>query len=203
MTKRIKDPISFSQLAQDTILNFIGMQGEPAAVRISVASDSPLDPRYEVTLIDLDERGAEDFIFDGNGFEVLIDPKSLELLEGTRIDWVETLTESGFKFDNPNLKPIGTTPIEGELAEKVQQVIDEYIRPGVAQHGGNVALVEVRDDVVYVQMGGGCQGCGLASVTLNQGVERILKEKIPEIKAVVDITNHAAGSNPYTTNSAG
>ncbi|SVA65650.1 uncharacterized protein METZ01_LOCUS118504, partial [marine metagenome] len=87
MTKRIKDPISFSQLAQDTILNFIGMQGEPAAVRISVASDSPLDPRYEVTLIDLDERGAEDFIFDGNGFEVLIDPKSLELLEGTRIDW--------------------------------------------------------------------------------------------------------------------
>ncbi len=199
MERKIKEPISFSQLAKDTILNFIEMQGDIASVRINVASDSPLDPRYEVTLIDPEEKTAEDYIFDGGGFEVVVDTKSLKVLDGTSIDWVETLTESGFKFQNPNLAPIGSKPLEGGLAEKVQQVIDQYVMPGVAQHGGNVTLVEVRDEVVYVRMGGGCQGCGLASVTLNQGIERILKEKVPEIKDVQDVTNHAAGSNPYTT----
>jgi len=199
MSEKGKDPISFSELARDTILNFIDMQGDAVTVRISVASASPLDPRYEVTLVDPEEKGTEDLVFDGNGFEVVIDPDSLVVLEGSRIDWVETLTESGFKFENPNLAPIGSRPLEGDLAERVQQVIDQYVSPGVAQHGGNVILVEVRDNVVYVQMGGGCQGCGLASVTLNQGIEKILKEKIPEIEAIQDVTNHAAGSNPYTT----
>lgn len=199
MAETTKGPVSFSELARDTILNFIDMQGDAAAVRISVASASPLDPRYEVTLVDLEDKGVEDFVFDGKGFEVFVDSKSLDVLDGTRIDWVETVTESGFKFENPNLSPIGSKPLEGDLAEKVQQVIDEYVNPGVAQHGGNVTLVEVRDNVVYVQMGGGCQGCGLASVTLHQGIEKILKEKIPEIEGIEDVTNHAAGSNPYTT----
>lgn len=199
MNEKVSAPISFSQLASDTILNFIEMQGEAAAVRINVASASPLDPRYEVTLIDPEEKAAGDVIFQVEGFDVVVNSESLKVLDGTRIDWVETLTESGFKFENPNLAPIGSKPLEGDLAEKVQQVIDQYVTPGVAQHGGNVTLVEVRDEVVYVQMGGGCQGCGLASVTLNQGIEKILKEKIPEIKAIEDVTNHAAGSNPYTT----
>ena len=110
--------------------------------------------------------------------------------------------ESGFKVENPNLKPIGSKPLEGPLAERVQQAIDQYVNPGVAQHGGHVTLVEVRDDIVYLQMGGGCQGCGMASVTLSQGIEGILKEQVPEI--VADTCPPAEpGTSPTTCASGG
>ena len=71
------------------------------------------------------------------------------------------------------------------------------MNPGVAQHGGHVTLVEVRDKIVYLQMGGGCQGCGMASVTLSQGIEGILREQVPEIEGIQDVTNHGDGENPY------
>jgi len=73
------------------------------------------------------------------------------------------------------------------------------VNPGVAQHGGRVTLVDVRDNIVYLQMGGGCQGCGMASVTLSQGIERILKEQVPEITGIEDVTNHSEGDSPYFT----
>ena len=126
-------------------------------------------------------------------------PESAKIHNGARIDWVETVMESGFKVENPNLVPIGSQPLEGPLAERVQKVIDQYVNPGVAQHGGHVTLVEVRDAVVYLQMGGGCQGCGMASVTLSQGIERILTEQIPEIAGIQDVTNHSEGDSPYFT----
>ena len=128
-----------------------------------------------------------------------MDPESAEILDGARVDWIEALLESGFKVENPNLKPIGSKPLEGPLADRVQQAIDQYVNPGVAQHGGHVTLVEVRDNIVYLQMGGGCQGCGMASVTLSQGIEKILTEQVPEIAGIQDVTNHAAGDSPYIT----
>ena len=73
------------------------------------------------------------------------------------------------------------------------------MNPGVAQHGGHVTLVEVRDNIVFLQMGGGCQRCGMASVTLSQGIERILREQVPEIAGIHDVTNHSAGDSPYIT----
>ncbi|NIP59598.1 MAG: hypothetical protein GWM92_14770 [Gemmatimonadetes bacterium] len=100
-------------------------------------------------------------------------------------------------MENPNLKPIGSEPLEGPLAERVQQVIETRINPAVAQHGGQISLVEVREEVAYIQMSGGCQGCGMAQVTLKQGVERMLKEQVPEISRIEDVTNHAAGTDPY------
>ena len=200
MNNTTPSPIQFTDLARDAVLRFadVGGDSEPA-VRIQVASPSPLDPRYEITLIDDDEKCAEDLVFGQRGFDVVVDPESAKLLEGASVDWVESLMESGFKVENPNLAPIGSKPLQGPLAERVQQVIDQYVNPGVAQHGGHVTLVEVRDDVVYLQMGGGCQGCGMASVTLSQGIERILKEQVPEIVGIQDVTNHSAGDSPYFT----
>lgn len=86
-----------------------------------------------------------------------------------------------------------------ELATKVQELIDSTINPAVAGHGGFVQLVEVKDNKVYLQMGGGCQGCGAADVTLKQGIERLIKEEIPEVAEVLDATDHSAGTNPYYT----
>ena len=200
MNNTTPSPIQFTDLARDAVLRFadVGGDSEPA-VRIQVASPSPLDPRYEITLIDDDEKCEEDLVFGQQGFDVVVDPESAKLLDGASVDWVESLQESGFKVENPNLAPIGSKPLQGPLADRVQQVIDQYVNPGVAQHGGHVTLVEVRADIVYLQMGGGCQGCGMASVTLSQGIERILKEQVPEIVGIQDVTNHSAGDSPYFT----
>ena len=86
-----------------------------------------------------------------------------------------------------------------DLADKVQELIDSTINPAVAGHGGFVQLMEVKDNKVYIQMGGGCQGCGAADVTLKAGIERLIKEELPEIEEVLDSTDHASGTNPYYT----
>jgi Fe/S biogenesis protein NfuA len=86
-----------------------------------------------------------------------------------------------------------------EIKERVQHLLDTSINPGVAGHGGFVRLMDVQDNVVYLQMGGGCQGCGMADVTLKAGIERLIKEEIPEVAEVLDTTDHAAGRNPYYT----
>lgn len=86
-----------------------------------------------------------------------------------------------------------------EIKERVQHLLDTSINPGVAGHGGFVRLMDVQDNVVYLQMGGGCQGCGMADVTLKAGIESLIKEDIPEVTEVLDTTDHAAGRNPYYT----
>ena len=86
-----------------------------------------------------------------------------------------------------------------DLATRVQELLESTINPAVAGHGGFVQLIEVKDNKVYVQMGGGCQGCGAADITLKAGIERLIKEEIPEIEEVLDTTDHASGENPYYT----
>jgi Fe/S biogenesis protein NfuA len=84
-----------------------------------------------------------------------------------------------------------------DLKTRVQELIDTMINPAVAGHGGYVELIDVQESRVYLQMGGGCQGCGAADVTLKSGIERLIKEELPEITEVLDTTDHASGSNPY------
>ena len=84
-----------------------------------------------------------------------------------------------------------------DLKAKVQDLIDTMINPAVAGHGGFVELIDVQDNRVYLQMGGGCQGCGAADITLKSGIERLIKEELPEVEEVLDTTDHASGANPY------
>lgn len=86
---------------------------------------------------------------------------------------------------------------DDELYERVNDLFEQQVNPMVARHGGRVELIDVQDSVVLLRMGGGCQGCGMASVTLRQGIEGMLTEHIPEVKGIVDITDHASGNNPY------
>lgn len=83
------------------------------------------------------------------------------------------------------------------LYDRVADLFERDVNPMVARHGGRVELIDVQDAVVMVRMAGGCQGCGMADVTLRQGIEAMLHQHVPEVKGVVDITDHAAGSNPY------
>ena len=83
------------------------------------------------------------------------------------------------------------------LYERVAQVFDEQVNPMVARHGGRVELIDVQEGVVMLRMGGGCQGCGMADVTLRQGIEGMLGQLVPEVRGIVDITDHTTGANPY------
>lgn len=130
--------------------------------------------RYAMTLVDDVSEDPDDIVAPFNGFDLVIDQHSAMMMEGTSIDYIETPTESGFKIENPNDDKPPTPrpdapPAEGEdrtIWERVQALIDSDINPSVAAHGGVVSLIDVKEGVVYIEMGGGCQGCGMANVTL-------------------------------------
>ena len=90
-------------------------------------------------------------------------------------------------------------PAEDVLRQKVQKFLEEQINPAVASHGGYITLLDVQGKKLFIQMGGGCQGCGMASVTLREGVETSLRQSFPEIEEILDITDHSSGENPYFT----
>lgn len=189
--------IRFTDSARQHVASFLEQEADDFAVRVAVLDSSPLAPRYDLSLISENERNENDRVFDAGGFEVVVPGDSTELLEGATVDWVESLNGSGFKVESPSLRPIGLEAPTGDLAEQVRQVIDVQINPSIAAHGGEISLVDVRGTVVYLEMSGGCQGCGMAAATLAQGIRRILGEALPQITEIKDITDHAAGADPY------
>lgn len=97
----------------------------------------------------------------------------------------------------PGPKAGGQGDLSGPLAQQVLQVLTAQINPAIAAHGGRAELVAVEEGTAYVRLGGGCQGCGMAPVTLGQGIEVAIRDAVPEIAQVVDVTDHASGTNPY------
>ena len=158
---------------------------------------------YRLAAATADELSQDDLVQDEGSFRIVLDRESAGWLRGASLDYRETLLETGFRFDNPNLPPTPSIPSgaradpSGTTAEKIRLLLDSEINPAVAAHGGRVELAGVENGVVYLSFGGGCHGCGLVDVTLKEGIETRLKELLPEIERVVDTTDHAAGSNPY------
>lgn len=94
--------------------------------------------------------------------------------------------------------PVSTEDDE-RMYGRVADLFEAEINPAVARHGGFVELIDVQDAMVLLRMGGGCQGCGMADVTLRQGIEVLLKERVPGIRGLIDVTDHSAGTDPYVT----
>jgi Fe-S cluster biogenesis protein NfuA len=88
-------------------------------------------------------------------------------------------------------------PSESDLKWAIGDLLDREINPAVAQHGGWVELIDVRRNNVYLRLGGGCQGCGAADVTLKQGIEKAIRGLAPSVGEILDTTDHASGRNPY------
>lgn len=189
--------VTFTEEAKAHVVAFLAEESEPLAVRIEVLDSSPLAPQYDLALIEESEKESNDQVYEQGGFEVVVPRSSVDLLQGATVAWVESMQGSGFKVENPNIVPIGEGMAEGPLADRVKHVIEMQVNPAIASHGGSVTLIEVRDDVVYLEMMGGCQGCGMAAVTLAQGIRRIIMESVPDVRDIVDVTNHDAGDNPY------
>ncbi len=190
-------PITFTTSAAMKVLEFAESTEQPdnIALRVYVQGGRT---SYEYGF-KFDERRENDVVVAQEGFELLVDGFSFHLLRGASVDFVQSMSGGGFSVDNPN-EP---DPSNNPLFARVQRVIDNQINPGVQTHGGHVTLLEVKEGIAYVELGGGCQGCGMVDVTLKQGIERMLKEQIPEIESVYDTTDHASGQNPYFTQGKG
>ncbi len=186
--------ITVTEAAKKKFLEIVESEGRQGqGLRVIVQGGGTARPEFALNFV-AESEGGQDVVEDLGTFKVYADAESAKYLDGASVDFVDNLTESGFKVDAPKA---GLPRPEGPLAEAVQRVLDEKINPGVAMHGGFVALVAIEDDTAYLQFGGGCQGCGMINVTLKQGVDKILFADVPQIKKVMDVTDHASGTNPY------
>lgn len=153
---------------------------------------------YELAFVPLADR-AENWVEERHeGLAVIFPEADTGKLDGAALE----LTEQGLAMNNPNspAPPTISAPagdLEGPLVDRVQQVLLEQVNPAIASHGGGAELVSIDGTIAYLRLFGGCQGCGLAQVTLKQGIERIILESIPELSQVVDVTDHASGEDPY------
>jgi Fe/S biogenesis protein NfuA len=161
------------------------------ALRLAITGRRPNGFQYKLGFIREDEKAADDVVIDTGSFKVIIDAESAPNLQGATLGFYQENGQTGFKVENPNAA--WTDP----KAIAIQKLLDEHINPAVAEHGGIITLVDVKDDVAYVTLGGGCQGCGMADATLKQGIEAVITEEVPGIREVVDVTDHAGGTNPY------
>ena len=153
---------------------------------------------YELAFIALDDM-KEGWVEERHhDLAVIFPSEDIEKLDGAALE----LTDQGLVMNNPNspAPPAMSAPaghLEGPLVERIQTVIEQQVNPAIASHGGGAELVSVDGTIAYLRLFGGCQGCGLAQVTLKQGIERIMLEAIPDLTQVVDVTDHASGDDPY------
>ena len=158
---------------------------------------------YEMALMVLDPPPDGAVLEQHGDLTFVIPERDLDKLRGSEIKMSRDLLNPGLVLENPNSpSPAITTEgplpeLEGPVAERVVEVVTTVINPAIASHGGVAEVVAVEEGTVYVRLGGGCQGCGMATVTLSQGIESTLRQVVPEITRVVDVTDHANGTNPY------
>lgn len=177
------------------------------ALRIEVTGVEAGQYTYEVYFEALSELGSEDVRFDVDELPVAVPAADVDKLRGATLENGDV----GFTLANPNRPPgapppgaaaptladVPTGDMDSELAAMIDQFLDGQINPAIASHGGMARLVGLEAGVAYLELGGGCQGCGMAAVTLEQGIKEALLDTIPDVVDVVDVTDHASGANPY------
>lgn len=171
---------------------------EEYALSVGVAGINGLQFNYDLAFVPVADKSDEQRLERHGDLAVIIPEIDVEKLQGASLE----LSSQGLSMNNPNspAPPPMSAPqgdLTGPLADQVQQVLSDQVNPAIAAHGGAAELVSVDVDTAYLRLMGGCQGCGMAQVTLKEGIERILLESIPELVSVVDVTDHASGDSPY------
>ncbi|HEY6417138.1 MAG TPA: NifU family protein [Acidimicrobiales bacterium] len=192
--------------AREKILELRAHEDDPDALglRVEVTGVQGVEYTYDLTFDPVADADLEagDVVEHEGVLPVIIPVDSLDALRGATLDLPTTGAQNGLVLRNPNRPdPLSGAHIEltGTIDEKVRQLLDGQINPALAMHGGFAGLDRVEGSVVYVTMGGGCQGCAVSAMTLREGITRAIREAIPEVTEVVDTTDHSMGENPYYT----
>ena len=195
--------------ARATVLEVLANEAESdtLALWLEVSGESAGAYAYDMYFQAVADAGVGDVVQTDEQLPVVVPSTSVGKLQGATLDYVTDASgEGGLVIVNPNtptaptLAGLGSIPevdLSDPFAARVVSVLEEQVNPSIASHGGRADLVAVEDLSVYLRLSGGCQGCGMAKATLSQGIEVILREAIPEIANVVDVTDHADGTNPY------
>ena len=189
----LRKMLTITEKAQEMLGEFADSadEGVELILRVEIVGRGPKGFQYDLQFVGREDSKEDDIVLDIDGMSVLVAARSAQYLEGTTLDYKETLMGGGFSFDNPNHLWVD------ELSKAVAEIIASEVNPVVASHGGHVDLVGVDDGKAIIAFGGGCQGCGMVDVTLKQGVEVMIKDNVPGISEVIDATDHAAGTNPF------
>ncbi len=176
------------------------------ALWVQVTGANGSDYAYDLAFESVGEMADGDVLAEHDGLRVVVPAASVEPLTGATLDLPDDPDQGGLVLRNPN-KPDPLDGVDlaadGDLAEAVSLVIDRIVNPMLDQHGGYAQLVGVEGTRVFVQMGGGCHGCSISWLTLKSGITKTIIERVPQVTEVVDVTDHAAGENPYFTSDDG
>ncbi len=217
--------LAITAAALERVRGFRAAAPDPSDRVLSVRVTGAADGEY-VCALSLEPlakvRGSDSMQHEGD-LAIVIANDSAAKLRGATVDWNEDPLHSGFVVINPNkppppplalptlpmspgagpaARPPGppTTPgagLDTDVARRVTAVLDRDVNPSIASHGGHAELAGIEGATAYLRLGGGCQGCGMATVTLSQGIEVAITQAVSEIDQVVDVTDHASGTNPY------
>lgn len=197
--------LGVTNAAYDKVMGFLLQVAEPErqAMWIEVTGTSANQWTCSISLRPLDAAAPYDAIVRHRDLAIVVPECDFDKVRGATIDWLDDpFGSSGLRVDNPNTPSpaIGAPPpadLSGDVAQRVIQVLDQQVNPTIAAHGGRAELVAVEQGTAYLRLGGGCQGCAMATVTLSQGIETAIIQAVPEITSVADVTDHQSGTNPY------
>jgi Fe/S biogenesis protein NfuA len=217
--------LAITASALERVRGFRAAAPEPSDRVLSVRVTGAADGEY-VCALSLEPQAkvrASDTLQDEGDLTIVVANDSADKLRGATVDWSEDPLHGGFVVLNPNKPPppplaLPTLPmspgagpavppptpptmpgsgLDTDIARRVTAVLDRDVNPSIASHGGHAELAGIEGATAYLRLGGGCQGCGMATVTLSQGIEVAITQAVSEIDRVVDVTDHASGTNPY------
>lgn len=198
----LEQVLTVTPLARSKVLELREGETDPASMglRIEIVGETGNDFAYDLSFQSVASAAEDDRVDEQGGLAVIVPAATVERLAGSTLDVPSNATQGGLVIRNPNKPartPDGLLELTGDLPDKVQQVIEKKVNPMLDLHGGYATFVGVEDDRVYITMGGGCHGCAMSTATLVDGIQVIMREALPEINEVIDVTDHATGENPF------
>lgn len=193
--------MKLSPEALETVVGIRAEEPDPEnlGLRVEIVGESGTDFVYDLSFDEIDAAQDDDVVEDSDGVMVIVPALTVDRLRGSVLD--VAANGGGLVIRNPHRPdPLAGLELDlkGTVSEKITALLEASINPSLASHGGFATLVGVEDEsVAYITMGGGCQGCAMSRQTLTEGIQKQILELIPEVKDVVDATDHAAGENPF------
>ena len=206
--------LSLTDEARNVVLDALNNEEQSDALALYVEVTGTRGAGYSYDLYFSDRADAPEGAAIGSdgGVTIVIPAKSIERLRGSRLEFASE-GGGGLVLVNPNVPPpeevnpgvpadILALGFEGPLGVLAAEVLETSVNPAIASHGGRADLIALDEEkkVAYVKLSGGCQGCAMSRMTLSQGIETSLREAIPELTGVIDVTDHASGDNPFYAN---